>query len=108
MSKSIKLTGAALEAATHINKATDDFNRGRKKIQEIAEAEVETLHREMMREVSGQLAILHLAIGFDPSLMATGSVELDLDYLEAHGLAFINIKDGENDFQEGSVSQTLS
>jgi hypothetical protein len=104
MGRSIKLTGAALEAAQQIYQASTHYDTMRKRLIEITEQEIKELQKDLDAVIKAQLPTIETAVMLN--LSQPNSPELDLRYMN-HGLAFVNVDDGDPRV-EPAVSQTLS
>lgn len=115
MSKIIQLKGAALEAAQVIYKASQEYNRDRKNVIEVAEREFAAQKKHLDTLMAPALAIIREATGVDIAATCEDcggfqhDAGLDLRYMPV-GLAFVNIDTGDSDGErvEVGTSQHLS
>lgn len=103
--KTIKLTGAALEAAHKVTVINSEHLKEKLRLFKEAEAKLAAACRVCDEEIKVQLAIIQEQTGVE--LSVDGNAQLDVRYLPL-GLAFVNIDDGKESVEVIEATQALS
>lgn len=96
--KTIKLTGAALNAARSIANMTEDTTHQCRALHEQFEAAVLKLHAENNEAVSVLLKVVVEASGLEVKKVHRPA--LDMRYLAEHNIAFLVVQDDEGEAEE--------